>query len=319
MNPGVALLVADDQPLGERIGPYVFWSLLVLLLAVIVWARVKIRRNAVKRPTTAQYAQQTRAIWEADPATFTPRPEHWPLAVAAPFSIENRTSWDRLDFTELDGPRQGLAEAWAIRSRPQLLAQVHALLCDGHRTEFAHEVEQWTIDPSAMDEFADRIDAELRWRNHQVRINARDIQSVRFEAWDLVRAAMLVRAGYSLNWLSRAEALDTLYLLAPTLRERYDGWDDLGHHFFTARWYWFSQGGLPMADEDAYDAGRLRSLTDPENGPWSFVPWDIQVPTSRLLLVDALIAEGLVTEPSTFIATPLALQIDRAVTERLPD
>ncbi len=319
MHLGVTLLAADDQPVGERIGPYLFWSLLVVLLLIIVWARAKVRRQAGRRPTVDEYAQQTRAVWEADPATFEPRAEHWPLAVAAPFSIENRNPWDRLDFTELEGPRQGLADAWAIHSRPQLLAQLHDLLREGHRVGFAAEVRAWTDALTPPPRGDDHESDEARWRHEQVRENARDIRTIRFEAWDLVRAAMLTRAGYSLGWLSRAETLDTLYLVAPTLKAAYSSWHDLGHHFFTARWYWFSQGGAAMQDEDNYDAGRFRSLTDTRNGPWAIVPWDLPVPASRLLLVDSLIAEDLVPAPGIHPMTPLAEQIDEAIANRLGD
>ena len=300
------------------VGALVFWTILTLLVAVIVWARVKVRRVAAAQPgtTVAQYAERTRAVWACDPSMFTPRPEHWPLAVAAPFSIENRAAWDRLELTKLDGPRRGLADAWSIRSRPELLGQLHALLREGHRVGFADEVTTWSVhDPATIDGH-DHDTEELRWRAQQVKNNARGIRSVRFEAWDLVRAAMLIRAGLSLGWLTRDEALDTLFLLSPTLHRTYAGWPDLGRHFFTARWYWFSQDGAPMIDEDNYDAGRMRSLTDPVTGPWSHVPWDVTLPPSRLLLVDALIDEGLVPGVAEPARTQLGELIDRAIHDR---
>lgn len=327
-------MVLVEVPLGEVIGPYVFGVVLVFLLTVIIWSLIRIRRRSRQHPNIAKgttwtrpedYADHHRVVWSADPSTFTPSSQHWPLAVAAVFGICSGQPWDELRFRNLDDARSGLEEAWGIRSRPQLLSRLHWILREGHRVDFAYEIEEWI----ALDEMAaKRLRAELGrprsdeererlWRFQQVRDNARGIRDVRFEAWDLVRAAMLTRAGYSLGWLSDAEATDTLNLISAQLQHAYSGWEELGEHFLRARWYWGSNSGLESRQEDAHDASRQAALLDRQRGPWAYVPWASPVPDSRALIVDAMVDEELLVEAPDWSPTPLAEMIDEITIERL--
>ena len=343
------MAVVDEEPIGERIGSLIFWPVLALLVAVIVWAMIKKSRQgsgaggrgSAKRgggpgrgggsaktwTKPEDYREHHRVVWDEDPETFAPADLHWPLAVAAVFGICGGDPWDRLAFANLEEPRSGLQEAWGIRSRGQLLGRVHWLLREGHRVGFAEEIGEWG---SLDDSEAARLQTQLRknaggeaeeqaWRLQQVRANARGIRETRFEAWDLVRAAMLCRAGHSLGWLGEAETVDTLNLLSAQLQREYSGWQELGEHFNRARWYWGGNSDLQSKQEDAHDLSRQEALLDAQRGPWAHVPWSQRIPDSRLLLVDALVDEELVVEAPFSSETPLATIIDRAVAERLGD
>ncbi len=334
------------EPLGERIGPFIFWPLLVILLGVIVWAMVKksrqqrgspARMGSKRRQTSSgrsgktwtrpeDYREHHRVAWSEDPSAFSPGPLHWPLAVAAVFGICTGDPWDRLAFRSLDNARSGLQEAWGIRSRGQLLSRLHWILREGHRVDYALEIEQWSgWDKAAVAEQARRWEkhrtedaAELAWRLRQVGANARGIRETRFEAWDLVRAAMLCRAGYSLGWLTEEETVDTLNLLSARLQLAYSGWEEMGEHFMRARWYWGGPG--PEArQEEAHDISRQGALLDPDRGPWARVPWSQPIPDSRVLLADALVAEELVVQAPDDSPTPLARIIDEVTESRLAE
>ncbi|MBK0419373.1 DUF1266 domain-containing protein [Leucobacter sp. CSA1] len=149
--------------------------------------------------------------------------------------------------------------------------------------------------------------------------NTRGIRDTRFEAWDLVRAAMLCRAGYSLGWLTEAEAVDTLNLVSAQLQRTYSGWEQLGEHFLRARRYWSSSSGPEARRGDAHDASRQSALVDPHGGPWSHMPWSQPIPDSRILLVDALISEDLLVQAPSVSPTALARLIDGAAASRLED
>lgn len=334
MVVSVALAQADE-PLGERIGPFIFWPLLAFFVALAAWALVRRHRggtggrgeNGVDWTLPESYADHHRVAWSDDPATFTPESRHWPLAVAAIFGICTGDPWDRLTFRDLDNPRDGLREAWGITSRPQLLSRLHWILREGHRVDFAGEVESWiAFGDDALDDLLagagrppSEDDREQLWRLRQVRTNARGIREVRFEAWDLVRAAMLTRAGLSLGWLSEPEAIDTLNLLSAELQRHYTGWEEMGEHFLRARWYWGGNSGLASLQEDAHDASRQAALLDPERGPWAQVPWRRPIPHSRGLLVDAMVAEDLTVQTPITSPTPLAEVIDEVTIARLAD
>lgn len=355
MNALTPLLAITEEPLGERIGPFIFWPILALLLAIIVWAMLRkskpagggnrqrpdkpgksgrngASRNQVKTWTRPEdYAEHHRIAWSENPATFTPNELHWPLAVAAVFGICSGDPWDRLAFRNLENASSGLQEAWGIRSRAQLLSRLHWILREGHRIDFEFEIAQTeNLSDAEAESFSQRAAAdpnesarEQGWRVQQLRSNARGIREVNFEAWDLVRAAMLTRAGYSLGWLSETEAVDTLNLISTRLQQSYSSWQELGEHFMIARWFWEGVTGLEAEQSDAHDASRQSALLDPKRGPWAHVPWNQQIAPSRVLLADALVSEDLVDETAletdAYAATPLAAVIDEAIAARLTE
>ncbi|WP_162602422.1 DUF1266 domain-containing protein [Nocardioides daejeonensis] len=329
-------MLAAEEPLGERLGPFIFWPLLVLLLGVLVWALAKRSRQGGRARTAGQgtdwtrpeaYAEHHRVVWSQDPESFTPGPLHWPLAVAAVFGVCSGDPWDELAFRNLDNPREGLTEAWGIRSRPQLLSRLHWILREGHRVDLAEEVAEWS---SLDQQTATRLLQESRsqgseeareraWRLEQVWVDARGLREVRFEAWDLVRAAMLTRAGYSLGWLTEPEAVDTLHLISAELRHTFTSWEELGDHFLRARWYWASNSDAASRQEDAHDASRQSALLDPARGPWAYVPWAQPIPDSRAMIADAMVADELLVEVPPYSPTRLAEVIDGVTAERLAD
>ena len=62
-----------------------------------------------------------------------------------------------------------------------------------------------------LNEVADeQTDAwEERWRIHRFLNNDRGINDVDFGAWDFIRAAMLIRAGAALGFITDEEAWDS--------------------------------------------------------------------------------------------------------------
>lgn len=332
---GVAALVplATDEPLGERIGGLIFWPILAVLLGILVWAFVRTRRGPSPRRAAKgakpvdwtrpeSYAEHHTVRWAGDPATFVPRPEHWPLAVAEVFGICSGAPWDRLRLPDTQAAREGIDEAWGIRSRPQLLSRLHWLLREGHRVDFEADVQHFA---AMSDDEARALRASARtedereaaWRLLQVRADSRGIRSTRFEAWDLVRAAMIARAGYSIGWLTEAETIDTLNLLSAELQRTYSSWQQLGEHFTRARWFWGGTSDAASRSSDAHDESRTQALLAAPTGPWSRVPWQQPVPDSRVLLADALVAEDLVDDVPLDAPTRLARIVDEVVAERL--
>lgn len=326
-----------EAPLGERIGPFIFWPLLAILVGIIVWAMLKRSRQGRtgSRPAPGgkswtrpeDYREHHRVVWDEDPAAFEADSSHVPLAVAAVFGVCSGDAWDALGYRNRRNAEEGLQEAWGIRSRAQLLGRLYWILREGHRVGFQQEIDAWSsLGDSDAKQLAKSLhkhgtqDAlEQAWRMLQVHENARRIRDTRFEAWDLVRASMLCRAGYTLGWLTEAEAEDTLRLLTTHLQSLYSDWAELGEHFMRARWYWGGGSGLESKQEDAHDASRQQALLDPARGPWAHVPWSLPVPDSRVLLADALVAEELIEQLPFDSPTPLAAFIDTAIASRLPE
>lgn len=315
---------AGGLPLPVLLGGFVLAG---LLGAVVTAVRTRRQQAATRKSAETALREHHRVRWQADPATFVARPEHWTLAVGAPFSLCQESPWDALRSTN---PEVGdiLAEAWGVRSRAQLLSTLHWLLTEGHRVGMTAERAHW----AAMDDataaeaeaaqrpHAERSDdaAEVLWRFRRVRANDRGIRAVDFTAWDHVRFVMLARAGATLGYVSDAEAQDFLLMVADDLRAAYPSWKDLGGHFLVARWYWAAQGGAAEQENDRHDQSRQQALLGPD-GPWSHVPWDLATPASCMLFVDALVAEDLLEpldDEDLATATPWSLRLDAVVRER---
>jgi hypothetical protein len=302
MTPPLHLLVLPpiQPPLGQAIGPFLFWGLLAALIAVIVWAfrrgnrsaRAKADPSRVDETRPEAWAEHHRVRWQGSPAAFVADADTWPLGVTAVFGIDAEQPWNTLALANAAPARAGLQEAWGLRTRPQLLVQLAWLLRTGHRAQFAGEIAEATgpqasVATAPAAHSATEEGRELAWRRRAAQANARGIREVDFLAWDLVRAAMLVRAGYSIGWL--AEARDTLSFIAGALQQRYRGWAQLGDDFRRARWFWASADGLEARKDDAHDESRQRALLDPASGPWAHLPWSTPLHPCRLLLAQALV------------------------------
>ncbi|MGO1770123.1 MAG: DUF1266 domain-containing protein [Microbacterium sp.] len=318
--------VAAEAPLGERIGPFIFWPVLLLLVAVIVWAYARLLRGG--RASRSGGARSSDDALHHRPIRAAPdtTPPHR-LGVTAVYGICSASPWDVLPLNDRRPARSGLAEAWGITSRSDLLTTLLWLLREGHRRDFQDEIARWSALP-ARD--AQRLRRSLRGasrgsstaerarRLRRVLSDARGIRGVRFEAWDLVRAAMLARAGHTLGWLTEQETIDTLDLISSELQRSYGSWEEMGEHFLRARCYWGAQRGRDGREADAHDASRQAALLDPRRGPWAVVRWDAPVPRSRLLLASALVDEGLVDARPDDSPTPLARTLDRAIAPPSP-
>ncbi|MFV0434849.1 MAG: DUF1266 domain-containing protein [Leucobacter sp.] len=348
-------VAADEMSSVDRVSTIILWPLLAIAVGLIIWTiirkrklarsnrekygdgtngtgtnsgtKTKPRKNEPPRTWTKpeDYREHHEVAWSGDPEHFSPSELDWPLAVSAVMGICSGDPWDELRFANLDSARTGLREAWQIRSREELLAQLHWLLREGHRVGFDDEIAEWrALDNAAAERLHKQLASskgdeakERAWRMQQVLANTRGIRGVRFEAWDLARAAMLCRASYSLGWLIEDEAVDTLNLISAQLQRTYSGWEELGKHFTLAQWYWGGSSDLRSKQEDAHSVSRQAALLDPKRGPWAYVVWNRLIPESGLLLVEALVSEGIVTELPAPAPTPLAQVIDDATAARL--
>lgn len=262
--------------------------------------KIRAQRERSAADSTESLAEHHRPRWSPNAATFGSRPEHWAIAVGAPFALCRGADQDVLTFRDANEEREILAEAWGITDRPSMLLALYDLLTSGHRERFSEEVDLWgtlsdadaRADEAELREGAKHSDegAEYLWRFRRVRANDRGIASADFLAWDFVRFAMLVRSGATTGYLSEAEAVDLLIMIVPELREHYGSWQELGESFRIGRWYWNSQGGAGEASTDQHDISRQESLMSAAS-PWARLPWNTEVPPSRMLFASALASD----------------------------
>lgn len=287
------------------------WLVMVIILVLVAMIalgfgmlkgrRIKAEKERAATASDADLARHHTPRWSVDFRSFQAEPRHWGLAIAAPFALCAGEDWDRLRHRDVDEVRTGLTEAWGVYSRETMLSTLYDMLTAGHRTRFGAEVTDWAamgaqqaeaFEQSMRKAAAARDDAAERlWSFRRVRANDRGLRSVDFTAWDLVRCAMLARAGATAGYLSDAEAEDALLLIAEGVRRRYRSWAELGESFVVGRWFWNAQGGEAEKQMDRHDLSRQQALLA-ANGPWRFVPWGMELPASRMLFADAFAEFG---------------------------
>lgn len=334
MNDNIIVLAALPFGISEAGGIAIIIAIFVIIASVRIYRQTR----AVKRTRASEEKaldDHHRVRWSARKSTFGRRPVDWAMAVAAPFAICRGAKQDELAFPSAADERAMLSSAWGVADRASMIETLYTLLVDGHRTGYQFEVEYWTsLSPQEATEYEKVLrdtagvtgpGAERLWRFRRVRANDRGIQQLDFLAWDMVRFAMLVRAGLTAGYLSGAEAEDLLLMPAAQLQSSYSSWEELGESFRLGRWYWNSQGGKGESETDAHDINRQKALMG-ANSPWRAVTWRTAVPQSRLLLADALVDEGVLDpyeldegELSAHNADSWARVITAAIRERHTD
>ena len=217
------------------------------------------------------------------------------LAPSFPYALCHKNPVDALALSDPDADAEMIRRDWGITNRSDLLVHVYALLRAGHRNTYGL-LRRRCAKPALVDHMLAQVDKgaaysqearEKRWQIERLLANDRGIQSVQFDAWDFIRAAMLTRIGAGLGWLSEDEAWDTLSVITRALQRTYSSWDEAWEAFRITRWFWAAEGQAQEAANDLHDRNRGEFLVG-KNGLWTAIPWDAPYPEPRFILLDAV-------------------------------
>ena len=276
---------------------------------LIGWLSVHFLYNAAgkrgnrKRGERMQLKQQEAQLdsyhmirWHSAPAHLRGTVDGWPVAANAMHSLCRAAPVDVFPFPDRQEEVDMLASWWGISTPSQLRDQLLSLLRTGHRERFNRERRSWTALRGAEEHRvraslaqaargnADAAEDFLRFG--RVRKNARDLMSIDFLAWDLVRVIMLCRAGLAAGIIGRDEAADTALIASHGLQERFASWQDMGSHYFRGRWYWASEAGIEEALSLQHDEHAQHRLATDPSSPWQVMPWQTPLPAPRYLILD---------------------------------
>ncbi|WOO83889.1 putative protein YbeU [Vanrija pseudolonga] len=258
--------------------------------------------------------------WATPPAAYVPQPQHWTYAVAAPYSADRTRltdiGWETGLYAESPADAaslaEGLDESWGITDRVSLLAQLHSLLTDGHRSEYNAWREHWHGSLTAEADLREEGDEDNLQRYLWFKDDAFGSRTINFLAWDLVRFAFLAISGATLGYITMEERDDALRHLVAPLRRAYGTWHDVGAAWLAGRRWWSASIGDP---HDKRQAAILEVAEGPE-GPWGHLPWTLPVPAPQGVFVRALLEEG-IAEPlsphDVDSATQEALELDHYI------
>ncbi|PHM45787.1 hypothetical protein Xmau_00175 [Xenorhabdus mauleonii] len=214
-------------------------------------------------------------------------PSDWGMILGAPYSCFNGWSCNDYSQEEDDG---GLASAWGIENRDDLVYQLFTLLVRGHAVDYYRMRDELSeLSKPEFDEMLAGIQKsdmnesdkqETIWRYTMMYNNENDIQDIQYVAWDYVRFSMLCLNGCKLQYISEQEAKNWALMLAPLLRMVYSGWDNLWYHFALTRWFWASTDGDWAECQSEY-VNIIRALLNDENSPTNVIDWNSDLPPTE--------------------------------------
>lgn len=238
-----------------------------------------------------------------------PEPQwwHWPLAASALYSVWNDTAWDRLHFKDAEHSRELLRRDWGVTDRHDLLWQLHQLMVGTHGPLHAERIRAWRSIPTeqkaeveaSVNQLAREIDDdELGWQFMAVRNDANKISQVNMAAFDLLRVLLLSRHGATAGYFTDEEAWDFMLLPSYRIQSEWSDWRTMARDFKLSRWIWAGPDGeLRQLMRCEVPVGVLsRPWAGPGTlaGPWAVIPFDLPLPPSRQLLVQAWVREDVV-------------------------
>ncbi|HUX37725.1 MAG TPA: DUF1266 domain-containing protein [Rectinemataceae bacterium] len=172
------------------------------------------------------------------------------------------------DVTEL------LRGSWGVASREELIAAIDAVIAHGNNASWQSYLRAIRDNPGLSDtELLAKIEGRaLQFRLDFVRAHLNSPGGTDILAWDLGRAAMLVRWGFACGYLGPDEAWSRLEDIGRRASEAFHSWEDFGLNYEMGRIFWNGEEmdeGIKLF-EGAQEAF-VRLLA--KGGEWSKTAW----------------------------------------------
>lgn len=152
--------------------------------------------------------------------------------------------------------RSYLAEGWGVKSTGELQDMLKWLCERGHQQE--------VTDASASPESASPPLTEF------LEFHRDELQSRGISAWDLGRAAQLVRWGVVSGYLTFSQAWEHLSEMESLAKLRFGSWEDYGRSYILGARYWYAREGT--TEENAFATSAESALSE-RRGLWRKLPW----------------------------------------------
>lgn len=165
--------------------------------------------------------------------------------------------------------RDMLPESWGIENREDLLSTMQNLLDQGHTGEYAYYVECCATQTQPELEDEESINRYEFTKQYSELMKPDEMLS-----WDYGRAAMMVRWGYTLGYLSEQESWDWLNQIAEVTCATYTSWKGFGLGYLFGSLFWMSAFDPEEGVSERFYQGKqaLLELFD-EEGEWHNSIW----------------------------------------------
>lgn len=168
--------------------------------------------------------------------------------------------------------------SWGINGRSELLDMIRYLTQEGYIMRYQFYTEAASPE-ELMDETMDEDDCESTMRAWRFAQRYKTHYSPDFMAgWDIGRAAMLVRWGCYLGWITENEAVGILWDLSHNAAEKIHSWREFAQSYLFGGLMWKLLCGDSSAESYlGYIANAATDLlvgkTEDGNGQWRDCPW----------------------------------------------
>jgi hypothetical protein len=205
--------------------------------------------------------------------------DDWGIIVGAPIAMLSEHAIN--DYSPETAEDRELGPNWGIHSREDLIHQLFWLVRRGTSRPFYGIRDEVTgmnknefdkllakIEQSQVDENTKK---EIIWQYNTMYHNTQNIQNIKYQALDYVRFSMLCLEGARLKYITENEAKTWTLMLVPHLREVFQGWDELWHHYLMTRWLWTAQEKYLSAQPEL--SKHIDNLLKDKDSPAKAIEW----------------------------------------------
>ncbi len=152
--------------------------------------------------------------------------------------------------------RNYLCDGWGVNSAEELRSMVEWLCENGHAREVVATSERPRKVSPQMAEFLET--------------NREELHSLGISAWDLGRAAQLVRWGTVAGYLNLSEGWELLSAVESSAKSLFSSWKEYGRSYVLGAEYWYAREGT--AEGNIFAEAAEAALAE-RRGPWQKLPW----------------------------------------------
>lgn len=162
--------------------------------------------------------------------------------------------------------------SWGATDHDSLVGNLRWLLDGrGHSADYVKFERLFSASPGTAARGEESGGGQDAWKLAMYRQHSAELGRRALGAWDYGRLVYLCRGGYSLGWLSEAEAWQWIETAGAAARDMYSSWRDFARGYVIGRMWW---SGKEAALSRYLQAERASVVLLGPKGGYESVPWD---------------------------------------------
>lgn len=246
-------------------------KIIVLLLACLMISMFSFPRD--------RFFSLEQALSSRIPSKINDDQKNWLLGLSAFVMQINKCSHTTLEVKPFSKDAKKtykniLKNGWGINNRKELIEAITKLEKNGHNAQYQKLRRLLKSNPDKTIEYVSAMyKLSPREKNYYMFLKHFDSPASPADimSWDIGRAASLVRWGYQVGYLTRAEAWNILAYLGHLVKAKYNSWGDYGNSHAYGRLLWAS--GFGETPKYYIETKQNLEILFSENGLWNKLHW----------------------------------------------